>query len=526
MRGAVDQALACGDLDRAAALAQQAIDGGARHAMLFGLAGLGRQNAGDFAAAAGLLNQAVALAPDDPGILAMAGEALRHAGRPDEAVAMFDRALRRDPRSLAAWYGRGQACESAGAIGPAADSYRRITELDPHSAPGFAGLASMQMQLGDRSAARQLARHAEGLDPRDLTTAIVLSRCDCAEGAFAAAAARLRGLAARSDLGANDRVLVLGLLGDALDGLEATRDAYDAYSAANARFAEQHAAPATSHRAIVEAVDAAVARHAPARFAGPAPAVAGEAAGHVFLIGYPRSGTTLIEQVLATDPEVATFEEAPTLREAEQAFLSQQGIARLTSLGGDEAAGFRRAYWANVAAAGGDVTGRTFIDMDPFKGTDLPIIARLFPKARIILMRRDPRDVVWSCFRRTFVFNAATAEFTSLQRAAAHYDAMMRLIERCVATLSLNVHVIDYADLVHDFDRVTAAACDFAGVVWTPAVRDFSATARRRGVRTASADQVRRPLFDGNGQWRRYAPQMAAVLPLLEPWADRFGYAA
>ena len=141
-------------------------------------------------------------------------------------------------------------------------------------------------------------------------------------------------------------------------------------------------------------------------------------------------------------------------------------------------------------------------------------------------MRRDPRDVVWSCFRRSFVHNAATAEFTSLQRAARHYDAVMRLTERCVTTLPIDVHIVDYAELIADFDRVTQAVCSFAGLEWSPALRDFSATARQRGVKTASADQVRRPLFDGNGQWRKYAPQMAPVLPLLEPWAERFGYAA
>ena len=348
---AIDRALARGDLAAAARCAEAAIEGGAQMSQLFGLAALGRQQAGDHHGAAVLHEQAVALAPGDPVVLAMAADAFRYVGQLDTALALFDRALARDPHSLAAWFGKAQAHEANGAIGPAAASYTRVTELDPGSAPALAGLAAMQAQAGDRTAARSLARRAEAIDPHDPTTAIVLSRCDCADGAFGDAAARLRGLAARPDLDPRDRVLVLGLLGDALDGLEATRDAFEAYSAANARFAEQYGiGPDTAHRRIVETVDAAVARHATARFTGAAPAVDGEAARHVFLIGYPRSGTTLIEQVLATAPGVETLEEAPTLREAEAAFLSEDGIAALTRLDGSEVARFRRAYWANVAA--------------------------------------------------------------------------------------------------------------------------------------------------------------------------------
>jgi hypothetical protein len=87
------------------------------------------------------------------------------------------------------------------------------------------------------------------------------------------------------------------------------------------------------------------------------------------------------------------------------------------------------------------------------------------------------------------------------------------------------VHVVDYAALVGNFDETTRALAEFVGVPWTEAARDFSRTAASREVRTVSAPQVRRGLFDGTRQWERYREPMVPVLPLLEPWVRKFGYA-
>jgi hypothetical protein len=164
------------------------------------------------------------------------------------------------------------------------------------------------------------------------------------------------------------------------------------------------------------------------------------------------------------------------------------------------------------------------VDMAPLNGIKLPMIARLFPEASIVVCRRDPRDVVLSCFRRHFRVNASTFQMAELERAARHYDAVMRLVERHLATLPLRVHAVDYAALVADFDATTRGLAEFVGLPWDESVRDFARTAAGREVRTVSAAQVRRGLYDGTRQWERYREQLAPVLPLLEPWVRRFGY--
>nr|WP_295662527.1 sulfotransferase [Polymorphobacter sp.] len=481
--------------------------------------GYWRQQAGDQPAALALYAQAVELAPGDPNILTTAGDALRFTGQLDGALALLDRAIALDPTMVAAWFGRALALDSSGRLEEARASYARVAELSPTTASGFAGLAAMEFLLGEFDAARDHADRALRLAPGDAMTVMTVARCDMAGGRHAAAADRLRGFIGQNDIAADDAIVALGLLGDAFDAMGRTDAAFDTYARANARFVERYgghdAAPAA--RAEVEAIDAAVARLAPGALAGAAPPVPGEAARHIFLLGYPRSGTTLTEQVLATVPGVTTLEESPTLGAA-AGFLSPGGIAALATLTDDQAALLRADYWARVAAAGVDVAGTTFVDMDPFKAPSLPLIARLFPQAKVVVVQRDARDVVWSCFRRSFVYSPVTIEFTSLPRLAEHYGAVMRLIRRCLETLPLDAHVLTYEDLVHDFDSATQRLCAFAGLPWSPSLRDFARTASTRPVKTASAHQVRRPLFDGSGQWRKYAAQLGPVLPALAEW--------
>jgi tetratricopeptide (TPR) repeat protein len=513
-QGRIQAALQVQDFDTAARLADTAVANGEAHETLFRLAALYRQAAGDLTGAADMLLNAVQLSPHDPAILTAAGDALRQIGKLQHAVMLFDDAIARDGSMVAAWYGRALALEAAGALEAARESYQRVTELAPDTAPGFAGLSTTNAQLGDNDAARRFAAQAFAISPNDPAACMALARCEMAGGNFAEAARLLRQTAL-------DQVDLLTLLGDALDRVGNFDEAFDAYAAANQRFVHVHGGSVgpAAMRERLDYIESAVAALGPVYWPISELTEPRAASGHVFLLGYPRSGTTLVEQALASLPNVVTLEEAPTLGDA-QAFLTGEGIARLPTLTDAEIDDLRAAYWRRVADHGVDVAGKTFVDMDPSKSMGLPVIARLFPDAKIVVMRRDPRDVIWSCFRRAFVYSAMTLEFSSLDRAARHYDAVMRLTRTCLTTLPVNYHILIYEDLVSDFDATTRALCDFIGIAWSADMRDFGTTARAGRVRTASAEQVRQSLFDGSGQWRSYAHKLAGILPFLEPWTD------
>jgi hypothetical protein len=123
--------------------------------------------------------------------------------------------------------------------------------------------------------------------------------------------------------------------------------------------------------------------------------------------------------------------------------------------------------------------------------------------------------------------NPSVYEFLTLEGAARFYDRVMRLADLYRASLSLDLHTHKYEDLVDDFDGQSRAICDFIGLPWQAAMRDFAATLDDRSTATPSSSQVARGLYrEGVGQWRRCSDQLAPILPILAPWFARFDYPA
>ncbi|KUR72087.1 sulfotransferase [Novosphingobium sp. FSW06-99] len=261
------------------------------------------------------------------------------------------------------------------------------------------------------------------------------------------------------------------------------------------------------------------------RSVSPAPA------RHVFLLGFPRSGTTLLEQILVGHGDVRTLEEAPTLIAAQRAFLDDAaGCAQLCALDARAIAAWRERYWRDVAALGGlrpgdDPATTLFIDKAPAGTQWLPIIARLFPEARVLFALRDPRSVVLGCLRSAFAMNALTYAFTTLADAADCYAASMAMAAQLRARVSLAIHDVRHEALVADPHAGLADVAAFVGLVPDPAMLDVAATMARRVVLTPSAPQLRGGISTrGLDRWRHYETGLQPVLPVLQPWIDRLGY--
>ena len=532
-RAQIEQALAGGDIEGAAKLAERALAAGQTDPLLLNLAAWRREEAGDYAGAHRLLREALALAPGDVLILGSIGAVLRKEGRLEEALAVLDRVVAAEPRHSAAWLERGYTLDDLRSERAAAESYERAVALDPNLAPALGKLADGAAKRGEKEAGRAYATRALALDPFEPAATYALATMELEAREAAQAEARLRKLLA-GRLKPEDRTRALTLLGDALDAQDRTTEAWESWTGAQRNFRAVYSpllAPGPgrpSHRQFIETIAEQVERTGPMSKPAPASAVRGAAAIHVFLLGYPRSGTTLVENILASAPGVVALEERDTLVAADQALVPNDGVMPdLDSLDPALLADLRERYWARVGELSGeDVSGRIFVDMNPFNGIKLPVIARLFPEARILIMRRDPRDVVLSCYRINFTPSPAAFAFSDLEEAARHYDALMRLTELCRERLPLACHEVRYDRLVAEFEPTVRAMAGFIGMEWTDDFRTFDKTAKTRGVRTASATQVRRGLYDGGGRWRRYGEQLEPVLPILAPWVERFGFQA
>lgn len=495
---------------------------------------LARAHQGAMAEADTLIARARSLEPTNPAILVGLALVRRRQGALRDAVLACDDAIRVAPDYADAWRERAGILTAGGSIEEARRSYAEAVRLSPHDAAAHAGLAALAAREGAAVEAEDHAHRALTVDPTNVVAASSLASAMLATGRASEIPALLEPRIAMLTQPSSDRILALSQLGDAWHRLGEHSRAFASYETSKADFAALHVGVhdgRLTHREFVDAIHDALYKQETSawlRTSGVQPTNAIDR--HVFLIGYPRSGTTLVENVLASLDQVSALEERPTLNATDKAYLSGSrsdiidAMARFGALSEPALAALRDAYWSMVLRSGVAADSVGFIDMDPLKGTRLPFIARLFPKAKILIMRRDPRDIVWSCFRTNFAMTSGTLEYTTLEGAARHYDAMMRLTELALAKLPLDTAIVPYHAIVQDFDETTRDICAFAQLEWSDTARQFVRTAQRRGVSTASAAQVRRGLYDGTRQWEPYAQWLEPVMPILEPWLVKFGY--
>jgi tetratricopeptide (TPR) repeat protein len=519
---------------RALELALAARKQGLSDPLIHHLAGLSLKQSGHFDAAILEFGEGLKLDPDNVVLMTLVGFCLIELGRRPEAAQVFEQALKRDPRAVEANYGYGWAAEGLGALEQAQSAWERTVALAPNHADALAGLSGLAVRRRDWGVARDLAERAAAADPRQTDALMNLTRIDLGQMDYPAAETRLQELIVRPDLKPLARANAKIMLGDALDGQKRFKEAYGAYAEGKGDLRALHAdiyerpganSALDSVRKLLSAFEATP----PEAWArSRRPSMRQPCASHVFLLGFPRSGTTLLEQVLATHPSIVTLEERPALLKAEVEFLaSPNGMDRLAAVMSDSLEALREDYWRRVAEFGVNVKGKVFVDKQPLHTFRLPLIHKMFPDAKIIFAIRDPRDVVLSCFRRSFNMNASMYQFNTMMGAALYYDAVMESGATYRRALPLDLFAHRYEDLVRDFTGAGQKLCAFLGVDWTPDLEGFAKTAGERRIATPSSTQVGRGLYDGAvEQWRHYDFALEPVVPILRPWIDAFGYAA
>ena len=528
MRAAGD-AMRMGDMARACHLGMEAVSRGIENEQLLTLAAYASVNTGNDAKALELALRARGLAPRSLDVLTALVLCQQRNGLFREVVETCDAALKLSPGNARLRFNKACALEAMSEIAKASREFERVLDAEPRNAEALSHLANLAAQRGEAKASRDYAARALQVDPRQTAAMLALATADVEEKKFEDALTRVKPLLADTSL--VNRSIAQALAGDALDGLNRAEEAFAAYAASKETLK-------AFYRPVYEAAgtERALARvHRLERYFRDAPkdawrahkndASPGPVKTHVFLVGFPRSGTTLLEQILASHRDVVSMEERDCLIDAERTFLAPDGLDRLANMRHADLTAAREAYWQRVEEAGVTPSTPVFVDKMPLNTVLLCLIAKLFPQAKILFALRDPRDVVLSCFRRRFVMTAQMYELVTLESAAKYYDAVMRLAERYREKLDLDVHALRYEAMVADMETEMRAVCAFMGIAWDESMRDFASRARQRGIDTPSAAQVSRGLYtQGAGQWQRYAMQLAPVMPLLSPWLTRYGY--
>lgn len=249
----------------------------------------------------------------------------------------------------------------------------------------------------------------------------------------------------------------------------------------------------------------------------------------VFMVGFPRSGTTLLESMLAAHPNITTSGEAPLIQAAIRSLLPRGTSVNqlqeiLASATPEDLALARNAYWDAVRANfGGDLD--CFVDKAPLNIIELPLIQALFPQAKIVLSLRDPRDVCLSCLFQWFGLTPALKPFLNWDSTVEYYARVFDYWSTLEPLLDNSVYQLRYEELVKDFPAQMQSLIEYLELTWEDAILDYVTRNRQSYFHTPSNEAVRNRVNQSAvDRWQHYSYAISAAQSRLAPIISQLGY--
>lgn len=407
----------------------------------------------------------------------------------------------RDADALATY---GRLCLTAMEYDAAARAFDEAEALDAGNSHLLSGKAVLLMFTGRFDDARDYCRRAIAANARDADAWKALVQL-CRGRLEPQEVRALEALAADPALRAEERVTADFALADCLDAAGDTGRAFETWQRANALARERAGAPGVYDPAVREAqTDELITlfdRIAEGEDDAKRPTP-------VFIVGMPRSGTTLIESVVGAHSQVFACGERMEMRWILQEYLDERRRQPDSSIPQETWQRWRDYYWRDVP----ELRGATVVtDKNPWNFDAIGLILRLFPRARIIHLRRDPVETAFSIFRNQF--SRLTAFTHRLEDIAHYYGEYARLMAHWERVAAGRFTTIQYEDFLAHFDAEAQALIAACGLDWDPACGEYWAA--RRVIATMSAVQARRPPGPPSGRASAYAPQLRPLVDAL-----------
>jgi tetratricopeptide (TPR) repeat protein len=250
------------------------------------------------------------------------------------------------------------------------------------------------------------------------------------------------------------------------------------------------------------------------------------------LCGHPRSGTTLLEQVLDSHPDFVSAEETTIfLRECYWALMRRLPVEAkmlevLESASSQVLRQVRQNYMDSMTKfLPQPPGGRILIDKNPSLTALVLGFTRVFPEAKLLVALRDPRDVCLSCFMQPLPLGQGSSSFLSLEGTIKEYASVMGLWKAAAPCLEGSFLEIRYEDLVENLEKVSRQTLEFLGVPWNEQVLRFHQHAKQKLVRSPTYAAVTKPISKGAvGRWKNYQKYLEPWLETLAPFVKAFGY--
>jgi tetratricopeptide (TPR) repeat protein len=250
------------------------------------------------------------------------------------------------------------------------------------------------------------------------------------------------------------------------------------------------------------------------------------------LAGNPRSGTTLLEQVLDSHPEIVSAEETEMFHNTAYMPLLRRLPDNATIISALESAPkqvlqqSRANYFRDVGLFHGEPVGnRLLIDKNPSLTFLMPAFVRIFPEIKLLIALRDPRDVVLSCFMQSLTAGQVSTAYLTLEDTVEEYAALMGTWLAMKPIIKNPWLEVKYEDMVEDLESVARRTLEFLGVPWDAGVLKFNEHAKGKLVRSPTSADVAKPVYKtARGRWRNYEKYLQPHLEKLAPFVKAFGY--
>ncbi len=437
-----------------------------------------------FAEARALLDRALVIEPAQPQAHFLRAATLARASFTAEAIESYRRCLALKPRHLGALIGLGHVLKAVGDYEGAVSSYLACIREAPDFGETYWSLANLKTYRFDDAMVAEMEKRAAGQERNTQSQVNFL---------FALAKAY-------EDRGDCERAWELYRRGNAEQRQEVTYDPVQT-EVMNDRIVDVFSADFLT--SLHHAGDP-----------DPAP---------IFILGLPRSGSTLLEQILASHGSVEGTSELPYIGRLATSLNRNRGDGvnypeAMRELGPSNFATLGAEY-LQLAHLHRRTAAPRFIDKMPNNFPNIGLIAAILPNATIIDARRHPLDACLSCWRQLFAKGQA---FTyDLTEIGEYYLQYQRLMDHWARVLPGRVLTVQYEDVVRDFEPQVRRLLDFCGLPWQDACLRFYES--ERPVRTPSSEQVRQPIYDRSiGHWRQYEHHLGELIAVIEPVRDRY----
>ncbi len=473
--------------------------------------------------------RALELAPRDVKTWVNLANILVAQGRFDDAISSSHKAVELSPQLPQAHNALGNALNQSGQIDEAIEAFKKALSFDRRYGEAIGNLASCFEINNKTDDARELIEGSNINLKEYPHLSLILAKCDRRDNQLQAALHRLENIK-RQTLPAplhRDIAFELSRLYDRVENVPA---AFAAMAEGNKQFMISEGVDEHYGDSFFDTLEDLQSWYTPERVKSLSSGDAGSEGelDPIFLIGFPRSGTTLLGQILDSHSALIMVEERPMLdglvAKLENSFGGYpQGLEKLTP---KDIIEFRQTYFTETDLECDRQPGQRIVDKFPLHLVHVGLILKIFPRSKFIFALRHPCDAVLSCFMQSFSLNPAMANFLSTERAAKTYDLVMSLWQHYEGLYTTDHHAIRYEDVVDDFDDAIGGLLAFLGLDWQDSVKDYAENARAKGnINTPSYYQVTEAIYTrARYRWLRYEHELQPIMKTLNPWIKTFGY--